>query len=169
MDTAKATLLTLFLVTVFALPFVVFAQGATAPPAVDGNQPGATAPQGGLVNPLRFTTLQDFLVAVLDAIILILFPFLVLAIVYAGFKFVTAQGKAEALSEARRALLWVLIGSLIILGAKALSIGIAATVRDITTYVPTDHTTRIVVDTHTSVLIGSEQTKPFLLERSPNV
>ena len=117
----------------------------TDPEASSG---GVTDPEpsgpGGLVNPLRFTTLQDFLVAVLDAIILILFPFLVLAIVYAGFKFVTAQGKAEALSEARRALLWVLIGALIILGAKALSIGIAATVRDITTYAPAPSASLVV-------------------------
>jgi hypothetical protein len=108
----------------------------TAPPSAAPNpflqQPIDAAPAGGLRNPLQFDTLQAFLVAILDALILILFPFLVLALVYAGFKFVAAQGKAEALVEARRAFLWVLIGALIILGAKALSMAIQATVDDIT-------------------------------------
>jgi len=80
------------------------------------------------VNPLKFESIQDFLMAVLSSAIYILFPILVLMIVYTGFLFVTAQGNAQKLEEARRAMMWTLIGSLVVLSSYAFAIALKATV-----------------------------------------
>lgn len=47
-------------------------------------------------------------------------PFLVLAYVYVGFLFTKAQGSADKLQEARKALIWVIVGTVIIIGANAI-------------------------------------------------
>lgn len=91
---------------------------------------------GKFENPLQFTDLQSFLLAVLNSAIYILFPILVLMIVYTGFLFVTAQGNAQKLEEAKRALLWTIIGSLIVLGSYAFAIALKATVCNVMTSNP---------------------------------
>ena len=85
----------------------------------------------GLENPLRFNTLAEFLDAVLNAVILIAFPVLVLFMVYAGFLFISAQGKPDKIAQARTVFIWTLIGALLILGSKALAIAINATVQQL--------------------------------------
>lgn len=87
-----------------------------------------TGPSGELKNPIKYDTIKDFLTAMLDALIIIAFPFIVLAVVYAGFLFVSARGNEEKLKTAKRVFVWVIVGSLIILGAKVLSEAIKGTV-----------------------------------------
>ncbi len=82
-------------------------------------------------DPLGDISLYDFLLLILNAVIFILFPIIVLMIVYTGFLFVAAQGNAAKLQEARRALIWTVIGALIVLGSKALALAIQATVKNI--------------------------------------
>jgi len=53
-------------------------------------------------------------------------------IVHSGILFVAAQGNPEKLSRAKSALVWVLIGALVILGSKALAHAIEATVAELT-------------------------------------
>jgi hypothetical protein len=50
-------------------------------------------------------------------------------IVYVGFLFVAAQGNAEKISSARSALVWTIIGGLLLLGASAIELVIEATVK----------------------------------------
>jgi len=75
--------------------------------------------------------LYTLLGLILQSAVYILFPIIVLMIVYTGFLFVRAQGNAAKLEEARRALLWTIIGALIILGSWALAEAIRATVNNI--------------------------------------
>ena len=82
-------------------------------------------------NPIAAGNLYDLLVAILNSIIYIVFPVVVMMIIYTGFLFVSAQGNPAKLEEARRALLWTIIGAIIILGSKALALAIQATVRNI--------------------------------------
>jgi|AntRauTorckE6833_2_1112554.scaffolds.fasta_scaffold00021_91 amino acid transporter len=70
-----------------------------------------------LQNPLVTDTIQEFLLAVLRIFMIVAIPIVILFIILAGFKFVTAQGNAEELQTAKRALMYALIGGLIILGA----------------------------------------------------
>ncbi len=50
-------------------------------------------------------------------------------LVYVGYLFVAAQGVPGKIEEARNALLWTVVGALILLGAQAIAFGIQATVQ----------------------------------------
>jgi hypothetical protein len=50
-------------------------------------------------------------------------------LIYVGFLFVTARGEPGKITAARQALLWTVVGALILLGAEAISAGIQATVK----------------------------------------
>ncbi len=77
--------------------------------------------------------LFTLLVKILNAAVYILFPFIVLMIVYTGFLFVTAQGNATKISQAREALVWTVVGALVVLGAKPIALAIEATVDSLRT------------------------------------
>jgi hypothetical protein len=86
----------------------------------------------GFCNPLTYTTLSGFLYAILNTVIIFLFPVVVLMIVYTGFLFVQAQGNPEKINKARQALLWTVIGGLIVLGGFAIAQMLEATVASVT-------------------------------------
>ena len=112
-----------FLVALIVIPTsFVFAQSG-------GNVP--TGGGGGLVNPLQYGSISDFIAALLRIVATIAFPIIVLFMIYAGFLFVSARGNPDKLTEAKRIFLWTLIGALIILGAEAISIAIQRTVKEI--------------------------------------
>ncbi len=70
---------------------------------------------------------------ILDFVIQIGTIVVILMMVFVGFKFVTAQGKETALTEAKKALLYTVIGALILLGAKAITVGICSTTNALST------------------------------------
>lgn len=74
-----------------------------------------------LKNPLAFDSLQDFIVAILNIIIIIATPIVVIFIILAGFKYVTARGNASKVEEATRALTYAIIGGVLIIGAVAIA------------------------------------------------
>ena len=83
----------------------------------------------GLENPLNgIDSLPDLLRAVLKAVVELGTLLLIFAIVYCGFLFVKAQGNPEEIKSARTALMWTVIGGLILLGAETISIVIQNTV-----------------------------------------
>jgi hypothetical protein len=86
-----------------------------------------------LQNPLKdgYTSIPDFLRALLDVVVTIAIPIIVIMIIYSGFLFIKAQGKPEDLITARKALMWTLIGAAVILGASLLSYAIQGTVDEI--------------------------------------
>lgn len=111
--------------------------GTPAPTPIPApSQPGTPAPttipeapkgSGGtdlsfeLKNPLAFTSLQDFIVAILNIVIVIATPIVVIFIILAGFKYVTARGNASSIEEATRALTYAIIGGVLIIGAVAIA------------------------------------------------
>lgn len=93
-------------------------------------QPSTPGPDIYLLNPLgQGATLESFLLQILDLVIRIGTVVVILMMVYIGYKFVTARGEPGAITEAKQALLWTIVGALILLGAKAISVGILATVQ----------------------------------------
>ncbi len=72
-------------------------------------------------NPLVFSSLQGLITALVQALIVLLIPIVVFFIIYAGFKYVTAQGNPSAIEDANKALLYALIGAVIILGSFAIT------------------------------------------------
>lgn len=87
--------------------------------------------EGALQNPLNADSIEGLLKVVLDAVVYLGTIFLVLALIYVGFLFIKAQGNPDGIKEARRALLWTVIGGLLLLGASGLSVVIESTVQAI--------------------------------------
>ena len=88
-----------------------------------------------ITNPLRTgigSDIPSIIVAVMRGIVMPLASVLVvLAILYSGFKFVIAQGNPSEIQKARDGLVWVLIGSVILLGAYGISEVLRATVNQV--------------------------------------
>ena len=75
-----------------------------------------------LENPLNgINSIDGLLVAILNIIMILMVPVIVFFIIYAGFKYVTAQGNAHQVEDATRALTYAIIGGVLILGAIAIS------------------------------------------------
>lgn len=84
-----------------------------------------------LQNPLNVGGVADFVALVLRVMVMVALPIITLFIVYSGFLFVSAQGNQERLGDAKRNLLYVLIGSILILGAWVIATLIGGTVSQI--------------------------------------
>ncbi len=93
----------------------------------DVQTPGGS---GALFNPLGSgATLPGLLASILAFVVRIGAIVVVFMLVYVGFLFVTARGKEADITQARQALLWTVVGALILLGAQAIAIAIQATVQ----------------------------------------
>jgi hypothetical protein len=88
----------------------------------------ATAGGGTLTNPLNAGSIPELLAIVLKGIVQLGSIVLVLMLVWVGFLFVMAQGNEEEVRSARSALMWTVIGGLVLLGAQAISMLIQSTV-----------------------------------------
>ncbi|MBY0537853.1 hypothetical protein K2P47_00455 [Patescibacteria group bacterium] len=110
----------------FAIIPVLFVIFAVSVP----NQVSAACGGGGgggidsvcLENPLNnINSIDALLVAILNIIMVLMVPVIVFFIIYAGFKYVMAQGNASQVEEATRALTYAVIGGVLVLGAVAIS------------------------------------------------
>lgn len=94
-----------------------------------------TVPSGvvKLENPLRseLDSIPAFLNALLNIVVKIGIPIVTLFIIYTGFLFVKARGNEQELSDAKKSLVWTLIGAAIVLGATVLAGAIEGTIKDI--------------------------------------
>jgi hypothetical protein len=86
-----------------------------------------TTETGKLYNPLGETDVWTLVLKILGFLIQIGAIVIVFMLVYIGFLFVTAQGDPGKLKTARSALLWTVIGALVLLGAQAITLGICET------------------------------------------
>lgn len=82
-------------------------------------------------NPLRFGSLAEFLNALLDLVVSLSIPIVVVAVIYAGFLFVTAGGNEAKLTSAKKVIIWTLIGAVIILGARVIAAVVSGTVDEL--------------------------------------
>jgi hypothetical protein len=99
---------------------------------------GATADGGGvrsagessqLKNPLKSKSIEEFILKIIDVLLVFALPIIILYIMYAGYLFVTAQGDSGQISTARSALLWAVVGGVIVLGAKVIVAVIQGTIK----------------------------------------
>lgn len=84
-----------------------------------------------LQNPLKVDTIEGAISFFMSTIIKIALPFIVLFFIWAGFKFVTAQGKPDKITEAKKMFWYTIIGTLLILGAWTITNAIIGTVNSI--------------------------------------
>lgn len=112
----QITLLTLAL----SVPFISFG----------GAKSGTN--DGTIHNPLSGNSnIFDFIETVITAAIQLGAIVAVVAIVYAGFLFVTAQGDEKKIATAKSVLLYTVIGIAILLGARLITDVVVGTVTDI--------------------------------------
>ena len=99
---------------------------------VFANEGGGTG-GSGLKNPLvGVDNLGALAVKILDAVVKVGGYVAVAFIIYSGFLFVKAQGNEKELEDAKRTFFYTIIGVMILLGAKAISLGVAETIKAIT-------------------------------------
>ena len=84
-----------------------------------------------LVNPIRFKNLQEFLGGILEIVIQYGALLIVFFIVFAGFKFVTAQGNTEKIADARKMLVWIIVGAFVLLGSYVIRTAICGTLTNL--------------------------------------
>lgn len=84
-------------------------------------------------NPIgdKLTDIPSFIHAMVEIVLVVGIPIIALAIIYTGFLFVAAQGNTEKLTKAKNALLYVLIGGALLLGAFVIANAIGTTVEEI--------------------------------------
>ncbi len=85
-----------------------------------------------LQNPLKVNTIQDAVKFFVDTLLKIAIPFIVIFFLWAGLKFILAQGKPEKIKEAKQMFWYTIIGTLLILGAWTITNAIIGTVNSIT-------------------------------------
>lgn len=88
-------------------------------------------PEGKLCNPIKFANLTAFLLEIVNIAIQYGALLIVFFIVFAGFKFVTAQGNSEKVSEARKMLTWIVVGAFVLLGVYVIKAAICGTVEQL--------------------------------------
>jgi len=104
-----------------------------------GGDPGSVTGRGAsniipLPNPLKggVNNLFDFIKVVVNNVLLPVGGVVAtMYIIYSGFLFVTAQGDPKKIETAKASFTYAVIGTAILLGAWAISEGIAATIRQI--------------------------------------
>lgn len=89
----------------------------------------------GINNPLRddLNDIPSFIIEIIKIVMTVGVPIVALAIIYSGFLFVKAQGNQKELETAKKAILYTLIGAVLLLGAFVISNAIKTTVDDIKT------------------------------------
>ncbi|KKT36751.1 MAG: hypothetical protein UW25_C0004G0079 [Candidatus Nomurabacteria bacterium GW2011_GWB1_44_12] len=85
-----------------------------------------------LQNPIKYSTFSEFAAAVTKTAVQVLMPFIVLAFIYSGFLFVSAQGNETKLTNAKNILLYSMLGAFILLGAWGFAQIIGQTVSTLT-------------------------------------
>ena len=79
-------------------------------------------------NPIKATSLTELFSTIIDGIIVLAVPVMIFSIIWIGFQMVLAQDKPEKMAEKRTLLAYVIIGILIILGAKGILLVVTNTV-----------------------------------------
>ena len=104
--------------------------GNQSPTVQPGNQSPTVQPGSGVTinNPLKVNSITELFVALLEVLLIFAVPIVVFFIILAGFRYVTARGDTNTITEAHRALLYAVIGGVLILGANLLIQVIQATV-----------------------------------------
>lgn len=104
----------MLLVVCSSVPVLVLAQ-------TSGGDAANELPPVNIGNPLgEQTTLNDIANAVLDILMVFAVPIILFFIVWAGFLYVTANGNETQISKATKALMYAVIGGVIVLGSKVL-------------------------------------------------
>lgn len=85
----------------------------------------------GLENPIQVGSLAELVAKLLDVVLTIGIPIVAFFIIYSGFKFVLARGNEEKLQEAKKSIMYTLLGAALLLGAWVLATAIDSIINSI--------------------------------------
>ena len=108
----------IFLAISFGIPFLLFAKPSGLEHGIDNPYK-----EGG--------DLKSLIKLSISAILKLAIPFLVLAYIWVGFLFVKAQGNADELKKVKKAFIWLIVGTALIVGANSIYSLIYDTVKQI--------------------------------------
>lgn len=92
---------------------------------------GSEGDPNKIPNPIKSDSLSAFFENIVSVCIELGTIVAVLGIIYGGFLYVTAQGSEEKLEKAYKTITWALVGTAILLGARAIMAAISGTVGDL--------------------------------------
>ncbi len=123
LNNPRKILFFLILTLVFLIPFFI----------IQANGSNCDTSLGRICNPLNenMSNIPVLIKTALEGFVKICIPLIVLAIIYCGFLFISAQGETEKITKARNALLYTIIGAAVLLGAWGLAQIISSTVLDL--------------------------------------
>lgn len=87
-------------------------------------------------NPTGRDSIEELILDVLTALIVIVTPIIVLMIIYGGFLYVTARGNAEQIRKATATLTYAIIGGALVITAVAITTMIEASVEEFRAELP---------------------------------
>jgi len=125
----------IIIIALFVIPVFVLAQagGNNSQSQTGGNNTTIGVKIDNPLNCGSSCTLMGLVASILNDIVMpIAAVAVVMWIIYAGFTFITAQGKPAEIEKAKARLLWSLIGAGILLGAAAISNVVVNTVKSLT-------------------------------------
>lgn len=141
MRTISKNLAIFALVLSFAMPALAATPPSVVTPAAPLQSSGGSVVTPGnsssrsenrLVNPLRgIDSFEELLARILEAVVDIGTIVLTVAIIWVGFLFVAARGNEEKIKQARQALMYAVIGGLLLLGAQAIASVIQSSVESL--------------------------------------
>ena len=112
---------------------IVTDDGAATTTTTTTNTPSSSSQSITLVNPLDsdgsgIKDIPTLIQKLLEIVLKIGAPIIALAIIYAGYLFIAAQGNPTKLETAKKTLVWVVVGAAILLGAYVIAESIVGTV-----------------------------------------
>jgi len=137
MSSLSKYLFIIIIVFSFAMPAIVKADDVTCPDGVTKVATLDLCPPPTLStkinNPLspKIDNIPKLIAAILDIVLIVGVPIVALAIIYTGFLFVTAQGNEKKLATAKTAILFTLLGAVLLLGSWVIANAIGTTVDQI--------------------------------------
>jgi hypothetical protein len=88
--------------------------------------------QVAIKNPLKVDTISGAIALFMNAVLRIALPFIIVFFIWSGVSFVLARGNPEKIKTAKNMFWYTIIGTLLILGAWAITNAIIGTVNSIT-------------------------------------
>lgn len=82
-------------------------------------------------NPIKATSIQEFLKSLLQVVTTIGAVVVVFFIILAGFNYVTARGDEKKIQAATKTFTWTAVGAAVILGAQVIATAIQGTVNQL--------------------------------------
>jgi uncharacterized protein involved in response to NO len=116
----------MFISTFFTPLYAQNSAQGNAPVNPSGTSAQGNAPSNNgtftLSNPLKVDSIGGLVITLLEVVTYVLILFAVLALIFVGFRYVlyASQGNAEGIKKQHTALLWLVVGITVLIGARVI-------------------------------------------------